>query len=108
MDTFSSRSLNHSDWNMPRELSPSVRERLDALRRWDRRRETGECANVTVGSRIRYKDEPNLGFVTDLLDGREGRKLLIGQPGAMASFDGRAAVPMFLWALQAVEDGAQP
>jgi hypothetical protein len=108
METFSSRSLNRADRNVRREFSPSVRERLDALRHWERRRETGECANVTVGSRVRYKDEPNLGLVTGLLDGGEGRKLLVGQPGAMVSFNGRAPVPIFVWALQSFEEEAQP
>jgi hypothetical protein len=64
-----------------RDLSPFVRARLDAYRYWQRRREQGENADVSIGSRVRYKDEPNVGVVMELLDGTDGRKSLIGRRG---------------------------
>jgi hypothetical protein len=91
----------------PRDPSQSVREALDRIRYWERRREAEDAPPVQAGIRVRYKDEGAVGIVIDLLDGEEDRKKLVRRSGAMVSFDGRAAVPMFLWALQPADEGGQ-
>jgi len=85
---------------MQQDLKHSVREALDRLRYWERRRDSRASESLAVGASVFYKDEKVPGVVIELLDGNDGRKMLVGRAGAMVSFKGRAAVPVFLWALQ--------
>lgn len=92
---------------VPRELGKAVKSALERLRYWERRRETREGLPVQVGDKVRYKDEPVIGIVTELRDGFDGRRDLVGRAGAMVSFRGRRAVPVFLWALQLAEQSSE-
>ena len=85
------------------DLKEPVRAALGRLDHWERRRQTNDEAPVQIGASVRYKDEGAVGVVTDLLDGRDGRKTLVGRVGAMVSFEGRAPVPVFARALQLAE-----
>ena len=85
---------------MQQDLKHSVREALDRLRYWERRRDSRASEPLAVGASVLYKDEKVPGVVIELLDGNDGRKMLVGRAGAMVSFKGRAPVPVFLWALQ--------
>ncbi len=87
-----------------RELKASVRTALDRLRYWERRRDQDQYDEVNVGDSVWYKDERVAGTVTELLDGKGGRKDLVGRAGAMVSFRNRDAVPVFLWALRSPDE----
>lgn len=82
-----------------------MREALDRLRYWDSRRDARESEVFQVGDRVCYKDEKVVGVVTEIIDGREGRKPLVGREGALVSFRDRRAVPVFLWALRPASEG---
>jgi len=82
-----------------------VRDALDRLRYWDSRRDAREPGTFNVGDRVCYKDEKVAGVVTELIDGREERKPLVGREGALVSFRDRRSVPVFLWALRPAGEG---
>jgi hypothetical protein len=93
----------HKTLVMKPDLKPPVRAALERLRYWERRREQDEHDNFSFGDAVWYKDERVAGVITELLDGSDERKNLVGKAGAMVSFRNRAAVPVFLWALRPPE-----
>jgi len=99
-DTLRQRIDIHKTVAMKPDLKPSVRAALERLRYWERRREQDQHDNFSVGDAVWYKDERVIGVITELLDGIDERKNLVGRAGAMVSFRNRTAVPVFLWALR--------
>lgn len=85
---------------MNRELSLPVKDALERLKYWERRRDSRTSEPVVVGDCVYYKDEQVEGIVRELIDGKEGRKTLVGREGALVAFASRTAVPVFLWALR--------